>query len=197
MTLMDIETPISLLSASLDPLATWSHYIIPQYSFVMDIAVIASTASSLWLTTYILSRAWYAMSREHLLPRQFGYINKTRKSPYANLIIIMIAAESINAVMLFVPSIESFFAQLLSISGIFLMMEFGIDSLTGIYLYSHRKNVNMKHIYLGISIFSFTGFFVMIMFGIITNTLFIILIIILIIPGILIMFKNNQKIIPD
>lgn len=137
------------------------------------------------------------MSREHLLPRQFGYINKTRKSPYANLIIIMIAAESINAVMLFVPSIESFFAQLLSISGIFLMMEFGIDSLTGIYLYSHRKNVNMKHIYLGISIFSFTGFFVMIMFGIITNTLFIILIIILIIPGILIMFKNNQKIIPD
>ena len=197
MTLMDIETPISLLSASLDPLATWSHYIIPQYSFVMDIAVIASTASSLWLTTYILSRAWYAMSREHLLPRQFGYINKTRKSPYANLIIIMIAAESINAVMLFVPSIESFFAQLLSISGIFLMMEFGIDSLTGIYLYSHRKNVNMKHIYLGISIFSFTGFFVMIMFGIITNTLFIILIIILIIPGILIMFKNNQKIISD
>ena len=48
---------------------------------------------------------------------------------------VMIAAESINAVMLFVPSIESFFAQLLSISGIFLMMEFGIDARYGINVF--------------------------------------------------------------
>ncbi len=195
LTLMDIETPINLLSASLDPLATWSRYIIPKYSFIMDIAVIASTASSLWLTTYILSRAWYAMSREQLFPKQFGYLNKTRRSPYANLIMIMVTAESINAVMLFVPSIETFFAELLSISGIFLMMEFGIDAFTGIYLYLHRKNINMKHIYLGISIFSFSGFFIMILFGIITNTFFMVLVVILIIPGIIIMYRNNKKII--
>ena len=196
MTLMDIETPINLLSASLDPLATWSQYMIPKYSFIMDIAVIASTASSLWLTTYILSRAWYAMSREKLFPRQFGYINRERKSPYANLLMIGIAAESINAVMLFVPSIEGFFAELLSISGIFLMMEFGIDAFTGIYLYSRRRQISRKHMYLAVSIFSFTGFSIMILFGLITDTTFLILFIIMMIPGAIMLYTNkNQDII--
>ena len=196
MTLMDIETPINLLSASLDPLATWSQYMIPKYSFIMDIAVIASTASSLWLTTYILSRAWYAMSREKLFPRQFGYINRERKSPYANLLMIGIAAESINTVMLFVPSIEGFFAELLSISGIFLMMEFGIDAFTGIYLYSRRRQISRKHMYLAVSIFSFTGFSIMILFGLITDTIFLILFIIMMIPGAIMLYTNkNQDII--
>ncbi|EQB74026.1 MAG: hypothetical protein AMDU4_FER2C00034G0035 [Ferroplasma sp. Type II] len=192
MTLMDIETPINLLSASLDPLATWSQYMIPKYSFIMDIAVIASTASSLWLTTYILSRAWYAMSREKLFPRQFGYINRERKSPYANLLMIGIAAESINAVMLFVPSIEGFFAELLSISGIFLMMEFGIDAFTGIYLYSRRRQISRKHMYLAVSIFSFTGFSIMILFGLITDTIFLILFIIMMIPAIMMLYTNKN-----
>ena len=194
MTLMDIETPLSMLSASLDPLATWSGYIIPHYSFIMDIAVIASTASSLWLTTYILSRAWYAMSRERLLPRQFGYLNKTRRSPYANLIMIGVAAESINAVMLFMPSIESFFAELLSISGIFLMMEFGVDAFTGIYLYAHKSKIHMKLFYLALSIFSFAGFSLMILFGLITNTMFLLLTVILIIPGIMLLYRNKKYI---
>ena len=194
MTLMDIETPINLLSASLDPLATWSQYMIPKYSFIMDIAVIASTASSLWLTTYILSRAWYAMSREKLFPRQFGYINRERKSPYANLLMIGIAAESINTVMLFVPSIEGFFAELLSISGIFLMMEFGIDAFTGIYLYSRRRQISRKHMYLAVSIFSFTGFSIMILFGLITDTIFLILFIIMMIPGAIMLYTNKNRI---
>ena len=194
MTLVDIETPINLLSASLDPLATWSQYMIPKYSFIMDIAVIASTASSLWLTTYILSRAWYAMSREKLFPRQFGYINRERKSPYANLLMIGIAAESINTVMLFVPSIEGFFAELLSISGIFLMMEFGIDAFTGIYLYSRRRQISRKHMYLAVSIFSFTGFSIMILFGLITDTIFLILFIIMMIPGAIMLYTNKNRI---
>ena len=194
MTVMDIETPINLLSASLDPLATWSQYMIPKYSFIMDIAVIASTASSLWLTTYILSRAWYAMSREKLFPRQFGYINRERKSPYANLLMIGIAAESINTVMLFVPSIEGFFAELLSISGIFLMMEFGIDAFTGIYLYSRRRQISRKHMYLAVSIFSFTGFSIMILFGLITDTIFLILFIIMMIPGAIMLYTNKNRI---
>ena len=192
MTLMDIETPMSILSISLDPLATWSEYIIPRYSFIMDIAVIASTASSLWLTTYILSRAWYAMSREKLLPSQFGYLNKTRRSPYANLIMIGVAAESINAVMLFMPSIEGFFAELLSISGIFLMIEFWADAFTGIYLYTHKYKMHMKLLYLFISIFSFVGFTLMILFGLITNTNFLVLTIILIMPGILLLYRDKK-----
>ncbi len=76
MTLMDAETPMELLSNSIDPLVTWSQYITPRYSLIMDIAVISSTASSLWLTTYILSRAWYAMSRDKLFLNLFGYTHK-------------------------------------------------------------------------------------------------------------------------
>ena len=40
---------------------------VPQYEWIIDLAVIASTASSLWLTTFILSRAWYAMASGFVL----------------------------------------------------------------------------------------------------------------------------------
>jgi amino acid transporter len=190
MTLMDMETPMYMLSGSLDPLSTWSTIIIPKYSFMIDIAVIASTASSLWLTTYILSRAWYAMARDGLFPEQFGRLHKKYKTPYLNITIIGIAAESINAVMLFVPSIESFFAELLSVSGIFLMMEFGIDCFTGIYLYTHKNNIKWHKIYLFISIFSFTGFIAMILLGLVTDITFLILFIILIVPAIILIGRT-------
>ncbi len=191
MTLMDIETPMNLLSASLDPLSTWANYIIPKYAFIMDIAVISSTASSLWLTTYILSRAWYAMSREKLFPESFGYLHKKYKSPYVNLAIIAIAAEGINAVMMFAPSIETFFAELLSISGIFLMMEFGIDAFTAIYLYRKRSNVHWMP-YLILALFTFSGFAIMILFGLVTNTIFLIMVIVLIIPAFFLMYKKRR-----
>ncbi|MEM0139934.1 MAG: APC family permease [Ferroplasma sp.] len=191
MALMDIETPMNLLSGSLDPLATWANYIIPKYAFIMDIAVISSTASSLWLTTYILSRAWYVMSRERLFPQSFGYVHKKYRSPYGNLIIIAVAAESINAVMVFAPSIEAFFAELLSISGIFLMMEFGFDAFTAIYLYKSKKNSYWLP-YLIIGIFSFAGFMLMIIFGLITNMLFLAMFIILVLPGFIIAFRKSK-----
>ena len=105
---------------------------------------------------------------------------------------IGVAAESINAVMLFMPSIEGFFAELLSISGIFLMMEFGVDAFTGIYLYTHKSKMHMQLLYLFMSIFSFVGFTLMILFGLITNTTFVILTIILIMPGILLLYRDKK-----
>ncbi len=194
LSLMEMETPMNLLSDSIDPLAVWAEYIIPKYSFIMDIAVIASTASSLWLTTYILSRAWYAMSRDNLFPDIFGYTHKKYRTPWSNLIIIGVSAESINAVMLFMPSIESFFAELLSISGIFLMLEFSIDALTGIYLYKKNKNINYRYFYIFISLFTFTGFVAMILSGLITDELFIILFIILILPSFLLIHKKIKTV---
>ncbi|WP_287951000.1 APC family permease [Acidiplasma sp.] len=190
MTLMDAETPLNLLSGSIDPLAEWASYIIPKYAVIMYIAVIASTASSLWLTTYILSRAWYAMSRDHLFPQIFGYTHKKYKSPWSNLVIIAVTAEAINAFMLFIPSIESFFAQLLSISGIFLMMEFAFDAFSGIYLFKGSKNI----LYLLISIITFIAFIFMIIMGIATSTFYIALAVILLIPGILMFFIQRNGI---
>ncbi len=194
LSLMEMETPINLLSNSVDPLAIWAEYIIPEYSFIMDIAVIASTASSLWLTTYILSRAWYAMSRDKLFPDIFGYTHKKYESPWSNLIIIAVATESINAVMLFIPSIENFFAELLSISGIFLMLEFAVDAFTGIYLYRGNKSVNYRHFYFFISLFAFAGFITMILSGLITDKLFIFLFIMLLMPSFLLIYRMSKNI---
>ncbi len=194
MTLMDAETPMKLLSISIDPLATWSQYIFPRYSFIMDIAVISSTASSLWLTTYILSRAWYAMTRDKLFPNLFGYTHKKYGTPWSNLILIAISAEAINSLMLFLPSLENFFAELLSISGIFLMLEFAIDSFTGIYLYIYKpsRNPYLRYYYILIAIIAFVGFSTMIVFGLITNIMFIIVIIILMLPAILLLKKSYK-----
>jgi len=99
MPIMTIETPISALSSAVDPLARWASYVIPSYVWLMDIAVIASTASSLWLTAYILSRAWYAGGREGLLPRIFSKVHSKFGSPWFTII-------AITALEIFVQGLE-------------------------------------------------------------------------------------------
>ncbi|PVU70561.1 APC family permease [Sulfolobus sp. SCGC AB-777_L09] len=129
MPLMTIETPLQSLSSSVDPLARWASYVIPQYVWLMDIAVLASTASSLWLTAYILSRAWYAAGREGLLPKPFGWVSKF-KTPWFSIFIITVSEVIVQLLELTSPSVQSFFGLVLTAAGAFLLLEFAMDSIT-------------------------------------------------------------------
>ncbi|AOL15435.1 amino acid permease [Sulfolobus sp. A20] len=135
MPLMTIETPLKPLAQSVDPLFTWTQYVVPSYSWLMDIAVLTSTASSLWLTAFILSRAWYAMARDKLLPSFFGWVHERFKSPWSSILLISGLNVLVNVLMLISPSVESFFTLLLSAAGIFLAMEFFLDSVSGVLFF--------------------------------------------------------------
>jgi amino acid transporter len=70
------ETPLSSLAGSVDPLAVWSHRLVPGAPWLMLIPILLSTAGGLWLTSYILTRALFAMGRERLIPAGFGRLNR-------------------------------------------------------------------------------------------------------------------------
>lgn len=133
MPLMSMETPTAELSVSVDPLATWATQVIPGYVWVMDIAVISSTASSLWLTAYILSRVWYSAGREGVLPSKFSSVTRNG-SPWLAVLTISVLEIAVQTLQLSFPSLQSFFGLVLTAAGAFLSLEFGMDSITVTYL---------------------------------------------------------------
>ncbi|BFH73950.1 hypothetical protein SJAV_18940 [Sulfurisphaera javensis] len=144
MPIMTIETPISALASSVDPLARWASYVIPQYVWLMDIAVIASTASSLWLTAFILTRAWYAAGREGLLPKPFGWVSEKFKSPWFSILIATLFEVIVQLLELTSPSVQSFFGLVLTGAGAFLLTEFGMDSLTATITWWRNYRTSIK-----------------------------------------------------
>lgn len=133
MPIMTVETPISVLSSAVDPLARWASYVVPQYVWLIDIAVIASTASSLWLTAFILSRAWYAGARDGILPGFFGWVHSKYKSPVLNILILTGLEILVQFLELTSPTVSSFFGIVLTGAGAFLLAEFGMDAITATF----------------------------------------------------------------
>jgi len=208
MPIMTIETPISALSSAVDPLARWASYVIPNYVWLMDIAVIASTASSLWLTAYILSRAWYAGGREGLLPRIFSKVHSKYGSPWFTIIAITALEIFVQGLELVSPSMQSFFGIVLTGAGAFLLMEFAIDSITATITWWRNKPGRVIDVVLRVisPITAFTMFSVVIMgvieagpaFGI-PSTSYALAIIAMTLPGIYFIFRSYKAkiIIPE
>ena len=134
------ETPLRLLANSTDPLAVWSHRLIPGAPWIMLVPILLSTAGGLWLTSFILSRALYAMGRENLVPRQFAKLNR-HSVPHVAILASLGMATVVVGVQIFVSSLASFFTLVLSAAGFFLLAEFFLDSITAVVFLStgHRR----------------------------------------------------------
>jgi len=134
------ETPMHLLVNSTDPLAAWSHRLLPEAPWAMLIPILASTAGGLWLTSFILTRALFAMGREGLIPSGFGKLNRFRV-PHVAILVSLGTAAGVCALQLFVSSLGSFFNLVLSAAGFFLLAEFFLDSLTAVVFLTlgHRR----------------------------------------------------------
>lgn len=130
MPLMVAETPLSSLSSSPDPLATWIGGVMPSATWGMDLAVIISTASSLWLTAFILSRAWYALGRDGLLPGAFARLHRRFQSPWFSVGVITSAEVAVQLTELTSSSVFAFFSVVLTAAGVFLMLEFALDAIS-------------------------------------------------------------------
>ena len=134
------ETPLHLLANSTDPLAVWSHRLIPGAPWAMLVPILLSTAGGLWLTSFILSRALFAMGRERLIPVSFAKLNR-RHVPHVAIIASLGSAAIVVAFQLFVTSLGTFFTLVLSGAGFFLLAEFFLDSLTAVVFLTvgHRR----------------------------------------------------------
>jgi amino acid transporter len=139
------ETPLRLLANSTDPLGNWTARLVPGAPWVMLIPILASTAGGLWLTTFILTRALYAMGRERLIPSQFGKLNRYRV-PHVATVVALGATVVVVTLQLFVTSLGSFFNLILSTAGFFLLAEFFLDSVTAVIFLTvgHRKSPEVE-----------------------------------------------------
>lgn len=127
--LMLAETPLRSLAGAANPMAVWGDRLLPSAPWAVLLPVLASTAGGLWLTSFILGRAMFAMGREGLLPRRFGRLSH-RQVPGFALVTVLLAALGVTALQTFYPSLRSFFGMALGAAGFFLTAEFFLDSLT-------------------------------------------------------------------
>jgi amino acid transporter len=125
------ETPLGHLAGAVDPLAVWSARLLPGASWLILIPILGSTAGGLWLTSFILTRALYAMGRERLLPGAFARLSR-RRVPHVATMVVLACAAAVVALQLFVASLGPFFELLLSAAGFFLLAEFLLDLLTAV-----------------------------------------------------------------
>jgi len=140
--LMFAETPMKLLAGAndSDPLALWAHRLVPGEHWLILIPILGSTAGGLWLTSFILTRALYAMGRENLIPPAFGRTSR-RNVPHVATLFVLGATLLVVALETFVSSLGSFFNLVLSAAGFFLLAEFFLDSITAVVFlaYGHRR----------------------------------------------------------
>jgi amino acid transporter len=140
--LMFAETPMAQLASSndSDPLSIWASRLVPGEHWAMLVPILASTAGGLWLTTYILTRALYAMGRENLIPGSFGRTS-SRGVPHVATIVVLALTLVVVGLQTFVTSLGSFFALVLSAAGFFLLAEFFLDSITAVVFLTrgHRR----------------------------------------------------------
>ncbi|SMC04743.1 amino acid/polyamine/organocation transporter, APC superfamily [Sulfobacillus thermosulfidooxidans DSM 9293] len=138
------NVPLSILRRHPDVLMTWAHMVIPSVHRWALIPILASTAGSLWLTTFILSRALFAMGRDHILPPILTRFNRFN-APIWAIIIPSLAAFVIVCVNLFWTSMTSWFNLVLSSAGFFLVLEFLFDSITASVFLSRQHDSALPH----------------------------------------------------
>lgn len=124
------ELPSSLLSGT-NPLAAWGGQLQPDLGGAIAIAVLLSTAGSLWLTTYILSRIIYALARDRLLPPSWGRLNR-HQVPGRAVIAIIGLAWTLTALALYSPGASHILQLALASAGFFLTAVFFLDNVTAV-----------------------------------------------------------------
>jgi len=138
------NVPIGTLAANPDVLLAWAHAVLPRHGHWALVPILASTAGSLWLTSFILSRALYAMGRDRLLPAAFARLNRFYAPTWA-ILTPAVAALAVVWINLIWPSVNGLFRLVLSSAGFFLVLEFLFDSLTASVFLGRPHRYGLPH----------------------------------------------------
>jgi amino acid transporter len=123
------ETPLHLIAGAANPMSVWGSRLVPGAPWLVLIPVLASTAGGLWLTSFILTRALFAMGRERILPPALGKLSR-RRVPHVAIVVTLGAALAVAGIQTAFSSLNAFFATVLASAGFFLVVEFFLDCTT-------------------------------------------------------------------
>lgn len=138
------ETPMAALAGAPNPMAVWGARVMPSAPWLVLVPILASTAGGLWLTSFILTRALFAMGREGLIPRSFGHVSR-RHVPHVAILVTLLGALAVTAMQMLFGSLSHFFSLVLSAAGFFLVLEFFLDSMTAtVFLVRGHRNMGSE-----------------------------------------------------
>jgi len=138
------NVPLGVLDRHPDVLLSWARQVIPGHSHWALVPILASTAGSLWLTAFILSRALFAMGRDRLLPAAFARLNRFHAPAWA-ILLPALGALLVVWINLIWPSVNGLFQLVLSSAGFFLVLEFLFDSITASVFLGHPHRYSLPH----------------------------------------------------
>lgn len=142
--LMAHEMPITQWGST-NPFLLWINRLDSATGVIGSVAVLSSTIASLWLTTYILSRALFVMGRDGLLPQNVSSLN-AHGTPGWAVGAILTAVWLVAMGEVWTLSLARIIGVVLAIAGFFIIMEFFLDSCTAavFLLQYHRKFLHSR-----------------------------------------------------
>jgi amino acid transporter len=115
---------------------------------IMIIGILASTASGLWLTHFILNRALYAMSRDGVIPVTLGRIHPRFRTPWLLVLLTTVAEVAVTTILVNVPNVASFFTIVLQTAGLFLSAVFVLANLSALVYFRAVIRESLHHLIL-------------------------------------------------
>lgn len=139
----------ALVAHQTNVLAYFAVLVAPAWATkVMILGVLASTASGLWLTHYILNRALYAMSRDRVIPQALGQIHPRFRTPWLLVLLTTIAEVAVTTILVNVPNVAVFFAIMLQSAGFFLATVFVLSNVAAIAYFRTVARESLHHLLL-------------------------------------------------
>jgi len=115
---------------------------------IMILGILASTASGLWLTHFILNRALFAMSRDRVIPRALGRIHPRFRTPWLLVLLTTVAEVAVTTILVNVPNVSAFFAIMLQTAGFFLAAVFVLSNLSALVYFRAVARESLHHLIL-------------------------------------------------
>lgn len=135
----------ALIDHQTNVLAYFASLVAPGWATkVMIVGILASTASGLWLTHFILNRSLFAMARDAIIPRRLGRIHPRFKTPWLLVVIVTVAEVLVTTILTNVPNVSAFFAIMLQTAGLFLSIVFVFSNLSAL-LYFRKVALQSLH----------------------------------------------------
>lgn len=135
-----------LIAHQTNVLSYFSGLIAPAWATkIMIVGILASTASGLWLTHYILNRALFAMSRDGVIPARLGKIHPKFATPARLVLITTIAEVAVTTLLVNIPNVASFFAVILQSAGFFLAAVFVLSNISALVYFRRVARGSVKH----------------------------------------------------
>lgn len=138
-----------LVAHQTNVLAYFSTIVAPTWATkVMLIGILASTASGLWLTHFILNRSLFAMARDQIIPQTLGRVHPRFRTPWLLVLLVTVAEVLVTTILTNVPSVSSFFNIMLQTAGLFLSIVFVFSNLSALIYFRNVARQSLHHLVL-------------------------------------------------